>query len=75
MWINNSKAPDGSPWISGEGVYGEAFIENNTITEIVKENFGGRAPIFLAPMDTLKKYWHEVDVDKRTTYMEGTCCL
>ena len=66
MWINNSKAPDGSPWISGEGVYGEAFIENNTITEIVKENFGGRAPIFLAPMDTLKKYWHEVNVDKRT---------
>ena len=52
--MNNSKGPDGSPWISGEGVYGEAFIKNDTITEIVKQNFGGRAPIFLAPIDTLK---------------------
>tara|TARA_B100000941_G_C28452326_1_gene525781 strand:+ start:16 stop:966 length:951 start_codon:yes stop_codon:yes gene_type:complete len=66
MWINNQKAPEGSPWISGQGVYGEGIMGENTLTEIVKENFGGRAPIFSIPMDTLKKFWHDVDTINRT---------
>lgn len=66
MWMNNSKGPDGAPWISGTGVYGEAYIENDTITEVVKHNFGGRAPIWLAPIDTLKKYWHTAEDETKT---------
>ena len=27
MWTNNSKGPDGAPWISGTGVYGEATLK------------------------------------------------
>ena len=66
MWMNNAKGPDGAPWISGTGIYGEAHIKNDTITEIIKHNFGGRAPIWLAPIDTLKKYWHSVDEKTKT---------
>ena len=66
MWTNNSKGPDGAPWTSGEGIYGEAHIKNDTITEIIKHNFGGRAPMWLAPIDTLKKYWHSVDEKAKT---------
>ena len=66
MWMNNAKGPDGAPWISGTGIYGEAHIKNDTITEIIKYNFGGRAPIWLAPIDTLKKYWHSVDEKTKT---------
>ena len=66
MWTNNAKGPDGAPWTSGTGIYGEAHIKNDTITEIIKHNFGGRAPIWLAPIDTLKKYWHSVDEETKT---------
>ena len=66
MWTNNSKGPDGAPWTSGEGIYGEAHIKNDTITEIIKHNFGGRAPIWLAPIDTLKKYWYTADEKTKT---------
>ena len=41
-------------------------LKNDTITEIIKHNFGGRAPIWLAPIDTLKKYWHSVDEKTKT---------
>ncbi len=66
MWTNNSKGPDGAPWISGEAVYGDAIIANDTLTEVIKENFGGRAPIWLAPIDTLKKYWHTAEEETKT---------
>lgn len=66
MWMSNAKGPDGALWTSGEGIYGEAHIKNDTITEIIKHNFGGRAPMWLAPIDTLKKYWHSVDEKAKT---------